>query len=266
MARATVSAVIPTKNVEKIIRPTLESLRFCDEVVIVDMFSTDNSRAVCESYPNVRFLQRQDFIYGNFNFGAEQANSEWILRIDSDEVVSPELRESIREVMRNPNPPFLHYDALCHLYFFGMRLRNGYGDQLRTMIFRKGTAQYQVKSEHEGLDCTGPPGKLTGHYDHFTNPSLSTWIAKTNYYTDKDIERAPIRPPLPSWKVLLNMARYFRGAYFGKGRLRRDGYLGFVVALCSAFAIALMEMKGWEKYEKNRLKIAGLLQEHPNAF
>jgi glycosyltransferase involved in cell wall biosynthesis len=262
---ARLSAVIPTKNVAGIVRPTLESLRFCDEVVIVDMFSTDDTRAVCESYPNVKFYQRQDYIYGNFNYGAEQAKGDWILRLDSDEVVDPELRDSILEVLNDPNPKFLHYDAFCHLYFFGMRLRHGFGDQWRTMIFRKGTARYKVRSEHEGLTTTGPAGKLRGHYDHFTNPTITIWLAKANYYLDKDVQRAPLQPPLPWWKVLLNMARYFRGAYFGKGQLRKDGYLGFVVALCSAFAMALEQLKLWEKYERARLKAAGLLPDHPNA-
>jgi glycosyltransferase involved in cell wall biosynthesis len=259
------SAVIPTKNVAAIIRPTLESLRFCDEVVIVDMFSTDDTRSICESYPNVTFCQREDYIYGNFNHGVEQASGDWILRLDSDEVVSPELRDSILEVLREPTPKYLHYDAFCHLYFFGMRLRHGFGDQWRTTIFKKGTAHYAVRSEHEGLTTTGPAGKLRGHYDHFTNPTLSAWVAKTNYYTDKDLERDGNRKPVPRWKVFLNMLRYFRGAYFGKGRLRKDGYLGFVVALCAAFSMVLMEFKIWEKYEKARLKAVGQLPEHPNA-
>jgi glycosyltransferase involved in cell wall biosynthesis len=263
--RSRVSAVIPTKNVAGIIRPTLESLRFCDEVVVIDMFSTDDTRAVCESYPNVRFVQREDYIYGNFNHGAEIAAGDWILRIDSDEVVGPELRESILEVLRDPNPAYTHYDAFCHLYYFGMRLRHGFGDLWRTMIFRKGTARYEVQSEHETLTVSGPAGKLRGYYEHFTNPTMSVYLTKINYYTDKDTERAPVRPPLPPWKVALNAARWFRGAYFGKGRMRKDGYLGFVVALCSAFSLALMELKMWERYEKARLKKAGLLPDHPNA-
>ena len=58
MNRETVAAVIPTKNVANVIRPTLDSLEFCDEVIIVDMYSTDDTRAVCEGYPNVRFFER----------------------------------------------------------------------------------------------------------------------------------------------------------------------------------------------------------------
>src|SRR5262245_27441672 len=99
MSRATVAAVIPTKNVADIIAGTLESLRFCDEVIVVDMFSTDATRAVCELFPNVRFFQRHDYIYGNFNFGVELAKSEWIIRLDSDERLSPELQREIIELL-----------------------------------------------------------------------------------------------------------------------------------------------------------------------
>src|SRR5437016_13512356 len=95
MPKQTVAAVIPTKNVADFIGGALESLRFCDEVIIVDMFSTDDTQKICESYPNVRFFQRQDYIYGNFNFGMEQARSQWIIRLDSDERLSPELQDEI---------------------------------------------------------------------------------------------------------------------------------------------------------------------------
>lgn len=265
MARRTVAAVIPTKNVANVIRPTLESLTFCDEVVVVDMFSTDRTREVCESYPNVRFFQREGYIYGNFNYGVEQATSEWIIRLDSDEVLSPELIQSIKAVLEEPAPRFDHYNARCHLYISGMRLHGGYGNSYRTTLFRRGTAKYAVESEHEGLSVRGPAGDLAGHYDHFSVPSLSNWIDKYNYYTDRDSERIPLRPPKPAWRVLLQAGNHFRGSYFGSGRLRHDGYLGLAVASFAAFAQILLELKVWERYERDRLKRQGLLPDHPNA-
>lgn len=264
MPRQTVAAVIPTKNVAGMIRPTLESLRFCDEIVIVDMFSTDDTRQICESYPNVRFVQREDYIYGNFNFGVEQAQSQWIIRIDSDEVISPQLHRSIEAVLNDPEPNHDHYEAECHLYLFGMRLRHGYGDCRRTFLFRKGHARYRVESEHEGLSASGPAGRLEGHYDHFSTPSLSDWMTKYNYYTDRDAERLS-RPPMPRWRALWHAMNHFRGSYFGRGRLYRDGYLGFVVAAMAAFAQMLLEFKLWQRREQARLGEAGLLPDHPNA-
>ena len=263
--RATVAAVIPTLNVGDLIRPTLESLRFCDEVIVVDMFSTDDTRAVCESFPNVRFFQRRDYIFGNFNFGIDQAASDWIIRIDSDEVIGAELRSAIVGVLEKNPPEYSHFEAECHLYICGMRLRGGYGQGFRTTLFRKGAGRYPVQGEHEGLELTGRRGRLSGHYDHFSVPTLSNWIGKYNYYTDKDAERMPLRPPKPWWKVLWHAANHFRGSYFGAGRLRHDGYLGFTVAVLAAFAQVLLELKVWERYERERLLGAGLLPDHPNA-
>ena len=96
---ARVSAVIPTKNVAGITRPTLGSLRFCDEAVIVDMFSTDGTRAVCEPTEPSKFHRRRDCIYGNFKLRTQQVSGDSILRIVIDEMVSPRLRWWIQEVL-----------------------------------------------------------------------------------------------------------------------------------------------------------------------
>ena len=250
--RERVTAVIPTKNVARIIVATLESLRFCDEVVIVDMFSDDETRAVCARYPNVRFIERSDYIYGNFNHGVEQASGDWIIRIDSDEVVGDELREAILEVLNGNPAGHQAYEAFCHLYFFGMRLRHGFGDQWRTMLFQKGVARYQVRSEHEGLTLSVAQGKLRGFYSHYTNPTISAWVQKTNYYSDRDLERVeqPIAPN--RWRVGYETLRIFQRMYLRPGWLIKDGYLGFVVAGISAFAIFMQHAKVWEKAERLR--------------
>jgi len=264
MSRATVSAVFSTKNVGGFVGPTLDSLAFCDEVIVVDMFSTDNTREVCESYPNVRFFQRNDFIYGNFNHGVEQSTGDWIIRIDSDEVLSPELQKSILDVLNDPNPQFTNYEAIMHLYKFGMRVKGLDGNKWRTTLYRKGTAYYKVQIEHEDLTVTGPTGRLAGQYDHFSVPTISSSVAKYNYYTDQDTLRNPIQKPKNRWKVLIDAARYFRYAYFGKGRLRHDGYLGFTVALLATYNQILYDLKSWEIYERDQRAKQGTLSTHPN--
>jgi glycosyltransferase involved in cell wall biosynthesis len=246
MPRASVSAVIPTKNVAEIIKPTLDSLRFCDEIVIVDMHSTDGTRDLCRAYSNVTFLTREDYIYGNFNFGSESARSEWIIRLDSDEVLSPELQESIISVLSETSPAHNAYDAECHLYFLGERLRHGFGATRRVTLFKKGKAQYSVTSEHEHLLVTGSIGRLAGHYDHFTNPTISMWLQKIDYYTDRDAERsvAPLERPL---RVLYKTARMFQRLYLRPGWMAKDGPLGFYVSGIAAFSYLLQHAKLWER-------------------
>jgi glycosyltransferase involved in cell wall biosynthesis len=248
MPRASVSAVIPTKNVAAVIKPTLESLRFCDEIVIVDMHSTDGTREVCCSYQNVTFLLREDYIYGNFNFGAESARGEWIIRLDSDEVLSPVLQQSIITVLNERKPAHVAYDAECHLYFFGKRVRHGIGASRRVTLFRKGKAHYPVTSEHESLLVEGSTGQLTGYYEHFTNPTISAWLSKIDYYTERDAERAASSAPEPAWRVLLKTARFFQRLYLRPSWMIKDGTLGFYISSLSAFAYLVQHAKMWERY------------------
>lgn len=252
MPRQTVAAVIPNKNSATTVRQTLESLRFCDEVIVVDMFSTDDSKKICLEYPNVRFFEREGYIYGNFNFGVDQSTSDWIIRIDSDEVISPELRESIIEVLEGRVSPQLDvYEAFCHLYFFGKRLHHGFGNHWRTTLFRRGVTRYKVQSEHEGLEYKGRVGRLKGHYDHFTNASISRWLEKLNYYSDRDVERVDKPRPESVPRVTYHTLRTFQRLYLRPGWLLLDGHLGFVVAGISAFSIFLQHAKTWERAESD---------------
>ena len=264
--RSTVAVVIPTLNVERIVRPTLESVKWCDEIIIVDMFSTDETKEICTALPNCRFFERKDFIYGNVNYGIEQSKSDWIIRLDSDEVVSPELRRSIEEVLADPNPAFDGYEALQHLHFMGYRLKYGFGkDAYRSTLFRKGFAQYSVRSEHEDFERKGRwGGRLKGHYDHFTNPTISTWVQKTNYYTDKDIERekSPVSPSV--FRIVYRPIRWFQRYYTFPGQAFRDGMPGLVVALIAAWGMLLMDLKLWEKAERAK-RGSDYVPPHPNA-
>ncbi len=259
MTQETVAAVIPTKNVAHIIKPTLDALQFCDEVVIVDMFSTDETRQLCEAYPNVYFFEREDYIYGNFNFGVEQAQTDWIVRIDSDEVISPALAKSIRAVLEaGSDATHKCYTAEAHLYMFGYRMQYGWGAKSRRpTLFRKGVAQYRVRSEHEELQSEHPWGHLEGHYDHFTSPTLGDLTTKINYYTDKDAARSTpgrVRGPVA---MLWNVLHWWLRFYFYPYRSYRDGLPGFAVSVIGAFSIILLDLKMWEKAQRDRNRDGG---------
>lgn len=254
--RQTVSVVIPTFNVEGIIRRCLDSVAFADEIIIVDMLSTDRTDKVCRSYPNVRFFRRQDYIYGNCNFGIDQATSDWIIKLDSDEVIDAKLQSEILRVIHNPQPGINGYYFPSVQYMFGEPMHHGVGSPAlceRMSLFRKGTARYQVRSEHEGLTAQGPFGRLAGHYSHFTNHTTSEVIRKYDYYTSKDVERlAPSELKPPSvWSIMYRCLRQFFWMYVQQ-KGYKDGLLGF---FSSAFRgpvyILIEEAKRWERY-KNR--------------
>jgi glycosyltransferase involved in cell wall biosynthesis len=260
MPRQTVAAVIPVKNVARIIRGTLESLRFCDEIIVIDMSSTDGTRAVCESFPNVRFFERADYIYGNFNFGVEQAKSAWIIRLDSDERLSPALQREIVALLE-VGPSSDVYEAPFTSYFLGHPIRHGAAWEQRTRktLFRRGTLRYKVQSEHEDLTPAGRPvtvGQLRGRYHHFSTPDIATFIRKLNDYSEWDFERVRIPQRvkvLPPWRLMLSIPHYFVHQYIS-GRGYRDGYAGFALCALNAVYRLVHELKAWECHHGLRLR------------
>lgn len=253
-----VAAVIPTKNVAGFIRGALESLWFCDEVIVVNMFSTDDTERVCKEYLNVRFFQRHDYTYGNFNFGLDQAASDWIIRLDSDERLSPELQDEIIALL-DGTPDCDYYDAPFTSYICGNPIRHGmaWEQPVRKTLFLRGGLRYKGQSEHEDLiPVVNRPfrrGLLWHRYHHFSTPDISTFWRKLDYYTDRDYERADLTRLrcTPVWRLLLSVARgFFRQYVFERGY--RDGYAGFILCAMNQMNRLLYEFKGWERKEGMR--------------
>ena len=255
--RDTVAVVIPILNVEKIIRKCLDQLKWADEVVLVDMFSTDNTRAICETYPNVRFFERKDYIYGNVNYGMQQATTDWVIRLDSDEILNEALQKSVIRFLENPDPNVNTVIFPSVQYMFGMPMHHGVGlPELvqRKCMFRKGTAYYEAKTEHEDITSKGPFALLDGYYEHLTNHTTEEVVRKFNYYTDKDVERLKpeeLRPPNPR-KIIYKAVRTFILFYFQyKGY--KDGYLGFFSSLFrGCIYMFIEEAKRWEAWERSQ--------------
>lgn len=261
--RKTLSVVIPVYNVEDKIARCLDALAWADEVVVVDMHSTDRTEEICRSYPNVSFCQNRDYIYANVNFGIDHARGDWIMRLDSDEVCSAELALEIQEkVLANPDVPYDGFWVPNRVYFFGKWIKHGiaYGTEFprskegfgyRRLLFRKGAARYECRREHEDLTVMGSWGVLHGHYDHYSHRSVSEWIRKMNYYTDRDVERVDVLAPdfrLPRpHKTLAALVKVFFDLYV-KRKGYRDGIHGFMTCALNTAYLLVERCKLWEKH------------------
>jgi|GEM_PF-574365 len=275
--RKTVACVIPVKNVEKIIRGALDSVAFCDEVFLVDMFSTDKTKAIALEYKNVKFIERQSYIYDNFNHGMDNATSEWIIRLDSDERLSPELQQEIIKVLEDDQLGVNEYDVFTapyYSYFLGKAMMHGNKFGTREILFKKGTLRYPVKSEHDGLaNIAGrelKTGTFHGPYQHYSCPSIKKYMDKINYYSEKDVERIDLKTSkvFSPWRILYICTRYFFRNYF-RHQAYKDGYHGFCLAYLDAFYIGLNYLKTWEKVEylkkfhdDHRDQYDGMLADH----
>lgn len=253
----TVSVVIPTYNAARTLRRCLDALTWADAVIVVDMFSTDDTQGICGLYPNVRFYQRQGYIYENVNFGFDQADTDWVIRLDSDEVIGDELRESILRVLERPDPSIVGYRFRKRTFTWGHRFE--YGPLAperneRKHMFRRGSARYDCRSEHEDITTTGALLTLDGTYDHDTNPTVEEALRKMNYYTERDAERYDaddLERPRP-WHIVYRCVRMFV-LYYVQWRGYRDGLAGFFWCYYFACIYPVVEhMKRWEVWAKAR--------------
>lgn len=259
MPRQSVAVIIPTKNVAAFFRPTLESIRFADEVIVVDMASTDGTQALCSEYDNVRVIDKVDYIYANVNAGFDAATTDWVIRLDSDEVLTPELQNEILAFLESPPANINTIRFLGRHHMFGLPMSWGVGHPSRSMrnhMFRKGTARYPCKLEHEDLDVTPDSMDFVHPYNHYTNHTVEEVVQKFNYYTQRDVERLTKdeRTAENPFKLIYQGLRLFV-LYYVQWKGYRDGMLGFYSSLFRGpIYLWIDRAKRWEVSRQEELK------------
>ena len=118
-----VTGLVTCFNEEYNIGACIESLQWCDEIIVVDSFSTDRTAEIAQSYDKVRFFQREYFGAGaQKNWAMEKVRYQWIFLLDSDERCTPELRDEVRVILQ-AGPKFSAYMMNRTVYLLGKRIR-----------------------------------------------------------------------------------------------------------------------------------------------
>ena len=181
------SVTLITHNEGANIVDCLKSVAFADEWIVVDSGSTDNTRELAESF-GARVVRTDSWP----GFGPQKnkalalAKGEWVLSLDADERVSPELAARIRAVIAGePGAAAVRGYELSRLSrFCGQWMRHGdwYPDRV-TRLFRRDSGRFTDDQVHERVVVDGPTGRLAGHLLHETMPSLDDAIDKMNRYS-----------------------------------------------------------------------------------
>ena len=245
--RPKVSACVTTLNEERNIRRCLQSLAWCDEIVVVDSFSTDQTVERCREFTD-RVYQHEWLGYiGQKNLIRRMATHPWILFIDADEEVSPELREEmIRELEANDGTT-VGYQFPRMVNYIGRWIRHGewYPD-IKLRLFAKDRGRSGGQEPHDQVFVNGPVKLLKGHLWHYTYDDLHDHLETMNRFssiTAQEKMRAEshfrwtdvlFRPPL----------RFLKAFLLRRGFM--DGWRGFLIALISSFGVAMKYAKLWE--------------------
>jgi (heptosyl)LPS beta-1,4-glucosyltransferase len=247
--RAGVSAVIITLNEEHHLGPCLDSLRWVDEIVVVDAGSTDRTVDLARA-AGARVFVRDWSGYGlQKNFGFEQALGEWLLVIDADERVSDALADEIRgRLAAGALAVHAAYDVPRQNYFFGRWLRwGGAFPDRQIRLIRRGRARYNSILLHEQLLVDGTVGHLSGHLVHEAARTVTDRLTKLDRYADyAAIETSKRRRRVHWWDLLLRPAVIFGKLYILKQGFR-DGLAGLIYCGLASLYEFTKYAKVWER-------------------
>lgn len=246
----TVSAVIICFNEEKDIRRCLESVKWADEIVLVDSGSADDTLKICKEYDCRVFNHKWEGYSRQKNFAIAQAACDWILSIDADEEVTPKLAKEIRSVVDSDNPADAYSMPRSNL-FLGKWMRHGgwYPDrQLR--LFRRGKGAFKIVPLHEHVEMSEPAqiDLLRNPLLHYTYPTVRDFLARMDSYTSIEAEtRKP--PKRPMLALMTAFPLKFAETYIYKGGWM-DGIHGLIASVLMATRVFVRQVKLWEANNK----------------
>jgi glycosyltransferase involved in cell wall biosynthesis len=229
------SVIVITRNEQQAIARCLESVRFADELVVLDSGSTDRTVEICESL-GARVVTTPDWPgFGpQKNRAAAFATGDWLLSIDADEWVSPELADDIRRAVGSANS-VVAYELPRLSSFCGRSIRHaGWWPDNIVRLFRRGTARFSDDAVHERLIVDGEIGRLHGLLMHESIKDLEDALGKVNRYsTDSAVMlHEQGRRATLATAILRGIWTFLRAYLLRAGFL--DGREGFMVAVYAA--------------------------------
>jgi glycosyltransferase involved in cell wall biosynthesis len=242
-----ISATVITKNEQDNIVLCLRSLAWADEIVVVDSQSGDQTVRLAQANGARVIINPWPGHIQQKNFAIEQATGDWILSLDADEVVTPELREEIQAARQKG---FCGRDGFYlprQSMFLGKWIRHGgwYPDR-HLRLFKKDKGRFGGMNPHDKVMLNGQAGRFKNHLLHYTYPSLETYFTRLNSYTGiaaRELFNHGRRfSPL---KLIFSPPATFIKMYLIKmGFL--DGLEGLILGILSAFSVLVKNLKLWE--------------------
>jgi glycosyltransferase involved in cell wall biosynthesis len=252
-----ISATVITFNEETHIKKCLDSLcEVADEILVVDSFSTDQTKAICTSYEKVRFVEHEFEGYiEQKQFGAEQAKYDWILSLDGDECLSEELIQEIKSIEGDTIGSYGAYSMPRLNNYCGRWIRHsGWYPDRKVRLWNRQVGRWGGNNPHDSVTLKAgvEAKKLNGDILHYTIPDLDAHVAQSNKFSGIAaqglIESGSVKGA--TLKLIFNPPFVFLKHYFLKlGFL--DGFYGFTIALVSAHSKFLKYAKYIDLRSKN---------------
>ena len=252
------SVTIITRDEEAQIGACLESVRWADEIIVVDTGSADHTLEICAKYTTHVYSRPWEGYAPAKNAAIALATGDWILSLDADEQVSAGLRREIATLQQQPLDTRANgYTVPRRNYLWGHWLRYGglYPDgQIR--LFKRGKGEFTRRRVHESVAIDGPVERLQHPLEHHSYQGISDVIQRLDRYTELaalDLwdQGQPFR-----WTTLVMrpLGRFLRN--YGLKQGFRDGIPGLIMAVSYAYSVFVREAKLWEMASRHRAEDA----------
>ena len=224
-----ISAVVLAKNNEATIQKTLQSLEAFDDVVVYDNGSTDRSKEIAQSFSNVHLVQGEFRGFGwTKNRATQYAKHEWVIIVDSDEVLDAQLLHTLqhKELIKT-TVYLLNFKA----YYKNIEIKHcGWNNQKIKRLYNKSITQYNNNDVHEDIITTGLKlEELRGNVEHYSYQSIEQFINKANTYSTLFAQNNAGKKSSSPAKAFFNgLYSFFRTYVLKRGFL--DGYAGLIIA------------------------------------
>lgn len=250
------TALVLTYNEQENIRRTLEALVWVPKVVVVDSLSTDQTLEIARSFRNVQTVQRVFDTHANqWNAGLDRIDTEWVLTLDADYVLTAELQEEIKKLQ--PSAELALYWGDFDYCVFGRPLRTSIYPP-RVILFRTKRARYVDEGHSQQLRVKGKLAKFNGKVWHDDRKPLSRWFQSQDRHSEleatylrgaRDEELSRIDRIRKNWLILVPMVMPFyllvvRGLIF-------DGWNGWYYALQRTIAEMMLALRLLEQKLRN---------------
>ena len=242
--------LLPVYNNQDTILNTLESIKWADEIIVVDSFSLDETISLVNKYPNV-IVKQHEYINSakQKNWALQFCSGDWIFQIDSDEWLDSDAESVIREAIKNAGPNIDCYQLPRKNHVLGKWIKHGglYPDW-ENRLFRNGRGEWFDREVHSNIQVKGDILTLNLSLMHNGMPNISKQLRNldryTTYETDELVKKGckPNRIKQFLYPILVFIYRYFYLLGF------LDGWIGFLLAINSAYYYFITQTKLRERF------------------
>lgn len=248
-----ISAVIIAKDEEEMIRGAIESLSFCDEIIVIDNGSKDRTKEISENLKARVYEVSTDDFSEIRNYGLNVSTNEWILYLDADERLDENLQEVIKKTI-SESTEYSAFRLKRKNYYLGKN-EWPYIEKLER-LFKKESLKKWYGELHESPEIEGKVGILEGYILHFTHRNLESMLEKTIEWSKKEalLRFNSNHPKMSWWRFPRVMISAFLNSFIRQGGYKA-GAMGLIESMYQSFSMFITYARLWELQRITRKKI-----------